>query len=376
MTSKTEDAAINNYPFLSPRFWHGMRAAVWWRLLAKNGFKVSPSRLHIAFGVSCFTPINDVLAAVQCLTHGRKIRDVKIDKPPLFILGHWRSGTTFLHELLVTDPQFASPNTYQCFAPSHHLLTEYLMVRLGGFLLRKKRPMDQMDAGWRLRQEDEFALMNLGAPSPYLRIAFPVSQPKLLEFLSMEGIDENEFAQWSELLDWFMRSLTVRYPDQRLVMKSPPHTGRLGELANRYPGSKFIHLTRDPCKLYKSTLRLWRSLDEIQALQIAKDESELERYVTECLNRMYEGFEKARAHIDPSRIIDMRYEDLVADPKHAINEIYNRLDLGGIEEMEERLAVRLEGHGEYQTNKHPMSEEDREAILANWGDYARRYGYA
>ena len=28
----------------------------------------------------------------------------KIDQPPVFIIGHWRSGTTMLHELMIQDP--------------------------------------------------------------------------------------------------------------------------------------------------------------------------------------------------------------------------------------------------------------------------------
>src|SRR5690242_21529265 len=34
-------------------------------------------------------------------------------KPPVFILGMWRSGTTFLHELLDTSRTLHAPNTWQ-----------------------------------------------------------------------------------------------------------------------------------------------------------------------------------------------------------------------------------------------------------------------
>ena len=45
---------------------------------------------------------------------------------PVFVIGHWRAGTTLLHELLVRDPRHTYPNTYDCFGPNHFLL------RLGG----------------------------------------------------------------------------------------------------------------------------------------------------------------------------------------------------------------------------------------------------
>ena len=38
--------------------------------------------------------------------------------------------------------------------------------------------MDNMAAGWDHPQEDEFALCNMGVPSPYLTIIFPNRPPQ------------------------------------------------------------------------------------------------------------------------------------------------------------------------------------------------------
>src|ERR1035437_1279561 len=35
----------------------------------------------------------------------------------IFIIGHWRSGTTFLHEMLCKDSSFNFPTTYACMNP-------------------------------------------------------------------------------------------------------------------------------------------------------------------------------------------------------------------------------------------------------------------
>jgi omega-hydroxy-beta-dihydromenaquinone-9 sulfotransferase len=153
--------SVNKYPLRAPRFWHGMRSGLWWSMLARNGFRVSPRRLHLALGVSFFTPFNDLLGLIQHLAYGRKIEQTQLTHDPVFVLGHWRSGTTLMHELLVLDEQFASASTYACFAPWHFLISEKLMVKFGSGLIPDKRPMDNMRAGWELPQEDEFALMNL-----------------------------------------------------------------------------------------------------------------------------------------------------------------------------------------------------------------------
>ncbi len=373
--SQSHVVQANNYPSLAPRFWHGMRTLCWWRLLARNGFRITPSRWHVALGVSIFTPLNDLLAATQWLLYNGQIERTEIKHPPIFILGHWRTGTTLLHELLTTDPKFASPNTFQCFAPSHFLLSEYLMVRFGNFLIPKKRPMDDMEAGWKLPQEDEFALMNLGVPTPYLRIAFPRTQPQALEYLDMQGLSPEAEAHWKKSLLWFMRALTLHYHGQRLVLKSPPHTGRVKQLLELFPDAKFIHLTRDPRKLFTSTMKLWRSLDEVQGLQRTPDEPELKEYVTECMRRMYSGFEQACGDLPDNQFVHIQYEDLVANPMATVSQLFEQLELGDFSQVRPELEKRLVDHTTYRPNRHEIDAELELEILARWPEYAAKYSH-
>ncbi len=351
-----------------------MRAPIWWGLLAKNRFRISPHRAHVALGVSLLNPMNDWLALIQRIAYESKIQATSIDQDPIFILGHWRSGTTWLHELLVSNPRFAFPTTYQCLAPSHFLVSPWI-ARYGGFLLPKKRPMDNMPAGWYLPQEEEFALMNLGVPTPYLRIAFPHTQPRYLEYLNFEGLTEVELKNWKEPFLWFLKALTYSNQGKRLVLKSPPHTGRIAVLNQMFPNAKYVHLVRDPRQLFPSTMRLWNSLDHVQSLQHGLSEQDMKQYVTECLRRMYRGFHAGRNLVAASRIIDVRYEDLVADPRDTVRNIYDRLDLGDFSEAGPWLDPMLEGASSYQTNRHSMDSAWEAEIMEYCKDYAQQYGY-
>src|SRR5690554_5831743 len=101
-----ETGKMNAYPAYAPRFWHGMRVRPYWRLMASNRFRVHPFRIPMAVLVAGCTLVNSSLARVQQLVYGRRLRDVQLSEPPIFILGHWRSGTTYLHELLSLDESF------------------------------------------------------------------------------------------------------------------------------------------------------------------------------------------------------------------------------------------------------------------------------
>lgn len=351
-----------------------MPAKVWFSNLARNRFAFSWSRLHYALGVSAFCPVTSMLAIVQKLGWARAIAKTELERPPVFILGHWRSGTTLLHEYLGLDPRFASPTTYQCFAPWHFLLTEGMVTRYGNWLLPDRRPMDNMKAGWALPQEDEFALMNLGAPSPYLRLMFPNHPVPYTETLDSARFGSADLQAWRRQFEWFVKALTYKNRKQ-LLLKSPPHTGRIGILRQMYPDSKFIHIVRDPRKLYPSTMKLWNSLDENQALQSPTDQSMLQSFVLESLVSMYRAFDRDRASIPDSQIIDVRYEQFIAQPVQTLENIYKHLDLGPYDSIRSNWENKSEQERGYQTNKLQIDPEQEAMILDRWSDYARKYGY-
>lgn len=365
---------VHEYNSLMPRFWHGMPAHVWFPLLAKNLGNISLSRWPMAFGVSCFTPFTAMMALTQRVAFGRAIRETPLVAPPIFVLGHWRSGTTLLHEYLSLDPRLASPTTFQCFAPWHFLLTENLVTRFGGFLLPKKRPMDNMKAGWSLPQEDEFALMNLGAPTPYLRILFPNEPAPYPDTLNSQRFEPEHLEVWKQHLDWFLRAVTYK-TGKRLLLKSPPHTGRVGILRAMYPDAKFIHIARDPRKLYPSTIKLWNSLDAVQSLQSTTDQARLHDFVIESLKSMYEALEADRAGLPADQILDVSYESLTKDPIAVVAKIYDQLELGEFEPVRAKLAERAEKERDYQTNKLELTAEEEAMVLGEWRSYAERYGY-
>jgi hypothetical protein len=364
----------NPYPWYSPRFWHGMRPGAWWGLCARHGFRIHPIRWPMAFLIGLITPINTALWIVQRLWYGRLIDEALLKEPPVFIIGHWRSGTTYLHELMYLDERFVSPTTYQCFAPHHFLVSEWLIARYMGWLLPKQRPMDNMAAGFDRPQEDEFALLTLGAPTPYVRMAFPNEEPPYTEFLDMRDCRPEDQAHFERAMTHFVKLLSVA-ADKRVLLKSPPHTGRIEVLTRLFPGAKFIHVVRNPYSLFPSTMRLWQSLDEVQGLQMPTGQG-LEEYVFECLTRMYRGYEQQRQKLEASAVVDLRYEDLIADPVGEVARLYDRLQLGDFSLVRDKVAEFVGGQKDYQPNKHELDESLKARIRERWAEYFERYGYS
>lgn len=193
--------------FLAARFWHGMTFGTWAKFLLHHRLAVSPTALHVVAGVTPISLGNSIAALTQRAVYGRRIAAAKVH-PPIFIIGHWRTGTTLLHELMVLDKRFAFPTSYECMAPKQSLVTARIVTRYFNFLFPDRRPMDNMATGFEHPQEDEFALCNLGVGSPYERMAFPndaIGDP----FLDMQGVSPEELARWKAELKRFLQTITV-----------------------------------------------------------------------------------------------------------------------------------------------------------------------
>jgi hypothetical protein len=360
--------------FWIPRFWNGMTVRACFSLLWRNRFAVSPICVAMV-AINCVLSwINSLLWLLQTALLGRKIKRTRLEQDPIFVIGHWRSGTTLLHELLVRDPRHTYPDTYACFAPNHFLISSWIIKPCLKFLLPSRRPTDNMAAGWDHPQEDEFALCNMGVPSPYLTIVFSNHPPQYQEYLDLRGVPEPALQRWKAALVWFLKCVTVRSP-KRIVLKSPPHTCRIRVLLEMFPRAKFVHIVRDPYAVFPSTVGLWKRLYRDEGWQLPKYGG-LDEHVLKTLTRMYDAFERDRELLGQNQFCQVRYEDLVADPVREMRSVYGQLGLGDFEPVRPAIEAYFSGQKNYQTNRYQLTPELRAEITRRWGKFIERYGYA
>ncbi len=357
----------------APRFLQGTDAVNWAKILWRNRFAIHPKYWYIAGIVSVASTMNLVLRWMQNGLHGEELKRTRLDRQPLFVIGHWRTGTTLLHELLIQDEQFNYPDFFACFNPNHRLISERFFKTYLNILAPEKRPMDNMAAGWNRPQEDEFALCLLGLPSTYVDLAFPNNPPMYPGSLDLSGLSPSELARWKRTFFRFLQTVSFRDP-RRLVLKSPPHTARVPALLDLFPDARFVHIVRDPYTVFPSTVNLWNSFASRHCFQPPNGKQTEEKVLTE-FRVIYDRLEEARPLFKPDRFHELRYEELVKDPIGELRKVYATLELDGFDDARPKVEAYLKQTGGYETNKYAITPAQREEVNRRWGDVIRRYGY-
>jgi hypothetical protein len=101
----------------SPHFWVGCDFFAWLRLLLRHHFAVHWSCWYVAGVATVVSLCHTVLRLFQESWYSDRLERIRIRNAPLFIIGHWRTGTTLLHELLILDPRHSYATTYECLDP-------------------------------------------------------------------------------------------------------------------------------------------------------------------------------------------------------------------------------------------------------------------
>lgn len=341
---------------------YGMTLGECARLLYRHRRAIDPPYWPRAAFMALTSAANSAVRWYENLSYGPKVRDVAI-KPPIFILGHWRSGTTHLHNLLASDRQLAYPNFYQTVNPHTFLSTERYS-RIIGLAYPKTRLLDNMRLGAQTPAEEEFATCGTLC-SPFFSWVFPSCADHYDRYVTFRDVPEEEIARWKAALTLFLQKLTWKY-DRPLVLKSPPQTGRIRLLLQIFPDARFIHIHRNPYAVFQSTRRQVAVMMRITGLQRPHPEH-TDAQIIRRYRLMYDAFFEERELIPAARFHEVCYEELDRDPVGQVRRIYEKLDLSGFDAMLPTLRRYIDSLASYRKNEYPeLSPSQRRVVAQAW----------
>lgn len=350
----------------------GMTLSMLLKVLKRNNFKVDSVCLGRLGYLVTLGVLNHVYEACETLFNARKIQATRIEKSPIFIIGHWRSGTTHLHNLLSLDDNLAAPSAYQAFFPRHFIFT-HAAAAIFDALAPHTRPMDNVVFGSDVPQEDEFAVAALCGVSPYLRVLFPRTGNHGYSDLDPEALPEAALERWKESLTLFLKKVTL-VQEKRIVLKSPPHMGRVKILLEMFPDAKFIHIVRNPYNVYRSTHGLWRDMMSHAHLQIPSPR-EVDDLILKWYTELFSLFERDKAFIPDGSLYEMKYEDLEERPLESLRSVYDVLGLSDFAQFQEKVIRYLDVIKGYRKNVHQLDDDLKQKVATHWKSTFEKYGY-
>jgi hypothetical protein len=309
---------------------------------------------------------------------------------PLFLLGNFRSGSTFLHRLLSRDHEtFTSLTIWDIFlAPSvtQKKITQFvsrLDKRLGGHLHRLFRAFDRRTLGTvRIHsisffqpEEDENILFHLWS-SYFISYLFPFMD----EMPPYHFFDEAISAKEKRNVMAFYKSMLQRHlyatGKKYFVAKNPAFSAKIETLAEFFPNARIIYLVRNPLDMLPSTVS-WINY----ARRVFTEPKEKYLYLDEILALTQYWYRHPLAYLDshPSpRHLVLPYDDLIQRPEQVIRGFYEQFGypdqpgLDGIivQAVEETLAFRSDHNYSYEEMGFT-----RQQILETYRDIFARFGF-
>jgi hypothetical protein len=305
---------------------------------------------------------------------GKKIRQTKLHSDPVFIMGHWRGGTTLIHNIITKDPQFGYITLIQALFPKSFKTTKFFhwFYRL---VAPDTRPMDNMKLGEEFPQEDELALSNMMRYSLYNGWQFPWRLMTFYRnFVEFKGISDQGKKEWWADFDKLLKITTVNMDGKQLLLKNPPHTGRLKEILKHYPNAKFIHIYRNPYNVYGSTLNLYQKAVPqfvLQKYPVVK----MKRDILQIYRKMMTSWFESEHLIPKGNLVSIKFEDLEQGILPAIEKAYSDLSLGGFDEAKPHFEKYIASLSTYKKNAYNIDQKTIDLIYLNWGFAIDKWAY-
>lgn len=312
---------------------------------------------------------------VEELKYDGLVNRTTIDKAPVFIIGHWRSGTTFLHNLMSQDPQMAYVTTYHGIFPHQLLSSKWLFKNMMERKMPRRRAADNVELSPDFPQEEEFAIGNMNPYSFYHFWFFPRHTKEYChKYILGEDMVGARRERWKKDYLKLVKKAIVNTGGERFVSKNPPHTGRIDMLLELFPDARFIYIYRNPITVFRSTMNFFtKTIPPLEFQHIS--DAEMQDNVLYVYEKMVKRYEETKHLVPKGQLVEIKYEEFEQDPFGHVKQIYEELNIDGFERAEENFSNYIKAQKKFKTNKHTISNETLETVEKHWGFAMQLYGY-
>lgn len=322
-----------------------------------------------------------------------KAKDVPV--PPLFIVGNFRTGSTFLHRLIAMDNQnFVPINSWEIYAAP--TITQRRVMKViekidglfGSPLKRAVQWMNKERLGkipyhkigvWEPEEDDGvFVYMWEGFitwfffPSKVLmeeRVDFDDVIPRRRRRRMMSF-----YRRFLGAHSWYHAKRSGRV--RRVISKNPAFSPRIKSLRSVFNNAQYVHLVRDPKDTLSSALA-WFS-ECFTWFASPKVKLPMVEQIYHMILKWYRKTEENLRALSPDQFITVRYPDLVKDPKGTVENIYTHFGIPLGDDFRQTLeqeAERARAHRSQRPDRLAEAGISDQRILKDFSEIYEKYGF-
>jgi len=307
-------------------------------------------------------------------------------KKPIFILGHPRSGTTFLHKVLGFSKQAVFFKAWHLTIPA---LTGRFLIRPLINHLRKKGLTEVLpkETGHKVDlddpEEEEMLLINI-YDTQFVSAALLGFDDR--DYPKMQWNDQQpdkvRFRATNFLKACFQRQILATGKRQ-IIAQTHFSTHRIKTLMEAFPDAKFIYVVRNPHQVIPSFFSLLhKSIDFRWGLDPISKEV-VERYNKRRYQAMIDLYRyfydlQKNGELPEDRVMVLQYDQLLTNFEGAANSL---IEFTGIEdggEMRKKLSAQAEKQKNFKPEHNTLPLEEfgitREQIDSDFDFVFERYG--
>lgn len=323
---------------------------------------------------------------IELMRYSKKVESYKIEKDPLFILGYFRSGTTYLQQMFMQDNRLGYTSFYQTVFPELMLTFERSMAPVLEKItqtFRTQNHFHRIPFTWHFPGEEDVAMLSLmNAEAAQWGVLFPNrATDTFTKYALFEKISNGEMQEWKDSYLHLVKKISLANKRKPLVLKSPLNTARIKQLLLLFPNAKFIYISRNPVHVYASCKRLWEMIIKKYVLG-NYSAINLQQIILETYSGTMNRYMKDKLLIPQGRLMEISYENFIKQPVEALQLVYEKLEMGDFEYCKDAMNRHAQGQKNYKPLEHALNNYELNSIhdqlelhIKNWTEIKQRTLY-
>lgn len=345
--------------------------------MANGGFS-SKGLLHAAPWI-LKTTLLEPLRWIELLLYAKKVKDHRIETPPVFLLGYYRSGTTYLQQFFMQDDRLGYMSLYQTVFPELTLTFEKKTTPLLEFsakLFRAKNPFHRIPLTWHSTGEEDIGMTGMLSPAAstwgYL---FPKHYKQYFEkYVLLDHISPKEKTDWQNSYRILINKLSLANESKQMALKNPPNTARIKILLTLFPNAKFVFIHRNPYDVYASTRKMLEMIKRNYMLG-RTDNVDFGNIILESYAGIANAYLRDKHLIPKGHLAELRYEDFIQAPVESLRYLYETLQLGDFSYCEKKMTALAEKNKNYSMLTHVLPKDEINVISCKWEQFIKHWNY-